>query len=327
MNSVNTSNSSKDGSNKNWRHRVNQCIEHGINKQIHFKHRDKDKSQVLSEKKLTILREPILKSIGRSAYHNGNQNKSCCEPKSSIEHSNSTKKSNDLSNASNSTAWFAHKTQCGDGGGVEDQDANGQLKANCTITKCGRATELCITKLVGECQQVAGTSADANNVMIHRIQNWQLNDDSTVDFKSLVNECDNLTLSAPNENINSITELHKTKNFQILQANQIGGNIGVNAASPTDATNNNNLPNNSVHAALTATTATTVTAPTGTGTNTNAMNSSLSSNSSNSSSCSQQARMNSSNCDVTIDELASYIEFQLHLPKPMSSNVYEAMFS
>lgn len=321
------SNSSKDGSNKSWRHRsnsVNQCIEHSINKQIHFKQRDKEKSQVLSDKKLTILREPILKSIGRSAYHNGNQNKSCCEPKSSIEHSNCAKKCNDLSNATNPTAWFAHKTQCTDGGGssghgIGDQSANGQLKANCTFTKCGAAPEMSTTKLVGDCQPVAGTSADANNVMIHRIQNWQLNDDSTVDFKSLVNECDNLTLSTLDGSINSITELHKTKNFQILQANQIGGNVVVGAASSTDATNNTNLPNNSIHAALTALAAT--------GTNTNAMNSSLSSNSSNSSSCSQQARMNSSNCDVTIDELASYIEFQLHLPKPMSSNVYEAMFS
>lgn len=328
MNSVNASSSSKDGSNKSWRHRgngQNPCIEHSINKQIHFKQRDKEKSQVLSEKKLTILREPILKSIGRSAYHNGNQNKSCCEPKSSIEHSTSAKKSNDLNDTTNPSAWFAHKTRCADGGGGGggDQGANGQLKANGSITKCGAATELSTTKLVGECEPVAGTSADANNVMIHRIQNWQLNDDLTVDFKSLVNECDNLTLSTPDGSINSITELHKTKNFQILQANQIGGNGGgVGGASSTDATNNTTLPNNSIHAALTA-----VTALTGTGTNTNAMNSSLSSNSSNSSSCSQQARMNSSNCDVTIDELASYIEFQLHLPKPMSSNVYEAMFS
>lgn len=295
-------------SNKSWRHRgssVSQCIEHSINKQIHFKHRDKEKSQVLSEKKLTILREPILKSIGRSIYHNGNQSKSCCESNTSIEH-NKHVETTDLGNATNPT-WFARKTKC-------DQDVNEQLKVNCTITKRGSA-ELSTTKL-NECQQVPGT-ADANNVMIHRIQNWQLNDDSTVDFKSLVNECDNLTLSTRDGGaINSITELHKTKNFQILQANQIGGSIGINGASSSGA-NDTNAPNNSIQATTTLTGAA----------GSNAMNSSLSSNSSNSSSCSQQARMNSTNCDVTIDELASYIEFQLHLPKPMSSNVYEAMFS
>lgn len=307
--------SSKDVSNKSWRHRgssVSQCIEHSIHKQIHFKHRDKEKLQVLSEKKLTILREPILKSIGRSMYHNGNhQSKSCCEPKSTIEHKHGDQ--TDLGSATNST-WFALKsTQC------EQQGANEQLKSNCTITKRG-SSELSTTKL-DECQPVPGTTADANNVMIHRIQNWQLNDDSTVDFKSLVNECDNLTLSTQDGSINSITELHKTKNFQILQANQISnGNIGVGVGASSTGVNDTNSPNNSsnIHASSTSTL---------TGAGTSAMNSSLSSNSSNSSSCSQQARMNSSNCDVTIDELASYIEFQLHLPKPMSSNVYEAMFS
>lgn len=290
---VNNKNSnSKDVSNKGWRHRGNnasQCIEHSINKQIHFKHRDKDKAQILSEKKLTILREPILKSIGRSIYHNGNKSKSCCESKLNIEHKVSK---SDQSDATNQT-WFGLK-------------ACNELKNGCTITK----SEVELSKTKSECEQGTGTATDANNVMIHRIQNWQLNDDSTVDFKSLVNECDNLTLSTRGLTTNSITELHKTKNFQILQASQIGS---TNAVASTSGTDTNPL-NNSSNALLSSAA-------------NNAMNSSLSSNSSNSSSCSQQARMNSSNCDVTIDELASYIEFQLHLPKPMSSNVYEAMFS
>lgn len=38
-----------------------------------------------------------------------------------------------------------------------------------------------------------------------------------------------------------------------------------------------------------------------------------------SSSCSQQARMPSNNCDVTMDELASYFETFVHIPKKMSS--------
>lgn len=279
--------------NKSWRHRgagggsshaSQQCIEHSINKQIQFKHRDKEKLQILSEKKLTILREPILKSIGRSIYHNGNKSKSCCESKLSAEQNTSK---DDPSQATNQP-WFGLKT-CG------------EQKNGCAITK----SEIELSKPKSECQLVPNTGADPNNVMIHRIQNWQLDDESTVDFKSLVNECDNLTLSTHGRVTNSITELHKTKNFQVLQVNQIASSAVSDAISM----------NNSNNAVLTGAAAN------------NAMNSSLSSNSSNSSSCSQQARMNSSNCDVTIDELASYIEFQLHLPKPMSSNVYEAMFS
>lgn len=296
--------------NKSWRHRgsnLSQCIEHNINKQIHFKHRDKDKSQVLSEKKLTILREPILKSIGRSIYHNGNQNKSCCESKSTIEQNQS--KRDEMINGGNSM-WFDPKS-C----------TNEQLKVNCAITK-SNPTELSTTKL-DEYQQAPGT-ADTNNVMMHRIQNWQLNDNSTVDFKSLVNECDNLSLSSPDtSNHNSIIELHKTKNFQVLQANQIGHDVAVVATGSTidvaTADTTTALANDSVNDSINSSNNRMVA-----GAGSSPMNNS---NNSNSSSCSQQARMNSSNCDVTIDELASYIEFQLHLPKPMSSNVYEAMFS
>lgn len=40
---------------------------------------------------------------------------------------------------------------------------------------------------------------------------------------------------------------------------------------------------------------------------------------SSSSSCSQQARMPSNSCDVTMDELASYFETFVHIPKKMSS--------
>ncbi|XP_031639465.1 uncharacterized protein LOC116351517 [Contarinia nasturtii] len=299
--------SSKSCGNKSWRHRgsnVSQCIEHNINKQIHFKHRDKEKSQVLSEKKLTILREPILKSIGRSIYHNGTQSKSCCDSKPATEQKQS--KTNVMENVRN-TLWFGPKS-C-------DQGANVELKANCAITKSNR-TELSTTKL-DECQQVSDTT-DTNNVMMHRIQNWQLNDNSNViDFKSLVNECDNLSLSTPEPAINSIIELHKTKNFQVLQANQIENDAATAAASVVASLTNettNDSTNSSNNRMIV-------------GAGISAMNNSMSSNSSNSSSCSQQARMNSSNCDVTIDELASYIEFQLHLPKPMSTNVYEAMFS
>lgn len=220
-------------------------------------------------------------------YHNAHRIKTCCESKKcGDEH----KMANAHLKTATNPAWFALKS-------CDATDGSEPLQANCTINK--RGTELRANK-TNECQQVLGT-ADANNVMIHRIQNWQLDDDSTVDFKSLVNECNHLSLSTQETAINATTELHKSQNFQIQQSNQIG------ADAPSTSTA-------SIHATLN-------------GAGTSAMNTSLSSNSSNSSSCSQQARMNSNNCDVTIDELASYIEFQLNLPKRMSSNVYEAMFS
>lgn len=301
----------KDVSTRNGRCQ-SKCSRIRVNKLIYFKHRDKEKSaQILSEKKLTILREPILKSIGRSVYHNGNhQNKMCCEPKSRNIDQNKMSK-DELIEEANPT-WFGKSCdQCGN-------ELHANVDANDETIKRQRTTSMSTNKRGSdECRQAAAAAAavtsDPNNVMIHRIQNWQLTDDSTVDFKSLVTECNNLTLSGHGTAINS--ELHKTRNFQVLQANQIGNAI---SASSSDA-NETQLPNNSVHITHSAA-------------SNNAMNCSVSSNNSstssnNSSSCSQQARMNSSNCDVTIDELASYIEFQLHLPKPMSSNVYEAMFS
>lgn len=294
----------KDVSTRNGRYQGNGSR---IHKLIYFKHRDREKTtaqQILSDKKLAILREPILKSIGRSVYHNGNQNKLCCEPKSSIELNKMPK--DELGSATN-PAWFGKSC---------DQCANADANDGATKRERGASMSSGSSKSGGgDCRQPSATT-DPNNVMIHRIQNWQLTDDSTVDFKSLVNECNHLTLSAHGTAINSVTELHKTRNFQVLQANQIGG---VNAAASSNGATDSHSPNNSIHATLSAA-------------GNSAMNCSVSSNNSstssnNSSSCSQQARMNSSNCDVTIDELASYIEFQLHLPKPMSSNVYEAMFS
>lgn len=315
----------------------------GINKTTHFKHRDREKAsaQLLSEKKLAILREPILKSIGRSVYHNGHhQSKLCCEPKSCVEHKNPNNErfnvassatvagtqTEVLTNVSTATTATGHHKLChncvsanellsvtdgGGGNGGMSECQNDSIPSNKTDGQRVATT------------QTNAVIADPNNLMIHRIQNWRLADDATaVDFKSLVNECNNLTLCTNNGTAanNSIIELHKTRNFQILQANQIDGttrsgdtndahlvlssNDGL--SSTMQVTAGNNAMNYSLN-------------------NNNSNNSS--SSSTNSSSCSQQARMNSSNCDVTIDELASYIEFQLHLPKPMSSNVYEAMFS
>lgn len=50
-----------------------------------------------------------------------------------------------------------------------------------------------------------------------------------------------------------------------------------------------------------------------------ALTSSSSAAATSSASCSQQARINEINCDVTIDELACYFETLVHIPKKMSS--------
>lgn len=310
----NGANEKDDVAHRIWRNQGKNCRNKKLNKSIYFKHHDKEKSnQILSEKKLAILREPILKSIGRSVYHNGNQNKLCCEPKSTVERILPKNEPIDATNR----IWFGKTNhQC-----VNEHNTNASASAkqhgirNVNDVNDGNncSTSMSINK--NECRP-ATTVTDPNNVMIHRIENWQLNS-STVDFKSLVNECSNLTLAGHDTANNSTAELHKTRNFQTLQANQIATVTSPPPTSETASTsdaNNTHSPNNSIHTALSAAV-------------NSVMSCSLSSNSSNSSSCSQQARMNSSNCDVTIDELASYIEFQLHLPKPMSSNVYEAMFS
>lgn len=300
---------------------------HSINKTTHFKHRDREKvsAQLLSEKKLAILREPILKSIGRSVYHNGHQNKLCCEQKSCAKHP--CHKDDRISVANTASVAGAQaevlaSTSVSTAPAVtrhRHQHHQHKLCHRCAAN----VVNVPVAGGVSECQSNLSSSnktdcqrgVSQTNVVVNRIQNWRLADDvNVVDFKSLVTECNGLTLCAHGTSANnSIVELHKTRNFQILQANQIDAttatasdgdtNDGLNATMP--ATTENNAMNFNL--------------------NNNSNNSS--SSSTNSSSCSQQARMNSSNCDVTIDELASYIEFQLHLPKPMSSNVYEAMFS
>lgn len=262
--------------NKNWRlHRgsnsSNQCgynnVEHGIQKQIRFKHRDKDKSQMLSEKKLSILREPILKSIGRSIYHQiSNQYELCCDGKvnnNKLLTTTDTVVSTSIHEANNSN--------------------------NLSKQAINRSSHL----------HVQGTSTDSNNIMLDKMQNWRLRDEASIDFKSLVNDCSNMSLSSIDSSSNSITELHKTKNFQRLQSSA--------ATSISPSVNEMNHPN--------AANCFTNTNDSGN----NAMNTSTNSNNSNSSSCSQQARENSSNCDVTIDELASYFETFVHIPKKMSS--------
>lgn len=233
-------------------------LERSVQKQIQFKQREKNKPQILSEKKLTILRDPILKSIGRSIYHKSNQRRHAI--------------GND---------------------GTSSSKISAPLELGCR--KCRKNYN---SEIDPNFDRAVHSIPDTNNVMIKELQKWQLDDESTVDFRSLVNDCSNMSLSATfSSNENSIRELHKTRNFQVLQTNidslAATGDAGdVGHSSETNTTNLSTLLNS---------------------------NSNSSNNSSKTSSCSQQARMNSSNCDVTIDELASYFETFVHIPKKMSS--------
>lgn len=258
---------------KNWRmHRGNSSnqtinssnsgissLERSVQKKIRFRQREKDKPQILSEKKLTILRDPILKSIGRSMYHNSNQRRLCF-------------------NVIDTDGSLSSK--------ISDITAPFELVSR----KCKKNYNPAIDPNFD--RSVHGT-VDTNNVMINELQKWQLDDESTKDFKSLVNDCSNMSLSASFRS----DELHKTHNFRVLQTNidsvtAAGDSLDVGNSSETNTANLSTLLNS---------------------------NSSLNNNSSKTSSCSQQARMNSSNCDVTIDELASYFETFVHIPKKMSS--------
>lgn len=229
---------------------ANGGIEHGIKKHMHFKQREKEKNPVLSEKKLIILRDPILKLIGRSVHHNHNHSLRTTSPTTSAKLSDRCEQN--LPTASHSLTVYTTN--------------------NVPIRNRPIPTTI--------------DSATTTNK-----QNWQLQREMPIDFKSLVNDCSNMSLSstldAPSDS--QSFGLHRTKSVQMSQPNAM-----VNVNSELDSSGIANV-------------------------NSNAMNTSTSSNSSNSSTCSQQARMNSSSCDVTIDELASYFETFVHIPKKMSS--------
>lgn len=199
-----------------------------------------------------------MKSIGRSMYHNSNQRRLC---------------------------YNATGTDGSSSSEISDITAPFELVSR----KCKKNYNSAIDPNFD--RSVHGTM-DTNNVMISELQNWQLDDESTVDFKSLVNDCSNMSLSASFRS----DKLHKTRNFQVLQTNidsvaAVGDSLDAGNLSDTNTANLSTLN----------------------------LNSSLSNNNSKTSSCSQQARMNSSSCDVTIDELASYFETFVHIPKKMSS--------
>lgn len=242
------SNESKDGS-KASRPSANSAIEHGVLKHVHFKQRERDRSAALNEKKLLFLREPILKSIGRSIHHSHSRTPTSAPTNCQMK----------FSSSSSST-----EPTCSDGQlpNLENSNSNSVSSASVHRSKAAPATR----------------------------QAWNEESGCSIDFKSLVSVCNDLSpleLSSDGRAFNR----HRTK-----------------AAPPPDSPSGIGNVNSELAALAIAGSS-----------SGGSMNTSVSSNSSASSSCSQQARMNSSNCDVTIDELASYFETFVHIPKKMSS--------
>lgn len=250
------------------------AIEHGIQKQIHFKQRHKEKPQPINDKKLIILREPILKSIGRSVHHkHSTRQKVSEEKKATAIAGGSSVASAVSSNATDNLLSINNQQQ-----NEVSLNRNSDKKISNTTNQRIKNNHVCVTDTKNS---MAGCTK----------QDWYLEQDCSLDFKSLVNDCSNMTLSSSHD---SDGKPHKWKNYQT--PNDIGSATSSTAAA---------IVISSVGLDSSISTP---------------MNTSMSSNSSTgSSSCSQQARMNSSNCDVTIDELASYFETFVHIPKKMSS--------
>lgn len=205
---------------------------------------------------LTILREPILKTIGRSSYHNGNGLERCCD------------------------GVAAHALAHPD-------------------SMCPNNTRPIHIRRDNLNNDIDTIAYNTNNVIIDKMKSWRLHDGKPNDFRSLVNDCGKLTPNggSSSSGSSSVNErLHKAKSFLVIQSGAGYVDDGQEASTSTAG------PMNRINGANSS----------GSG--------SSSSSSSSSSSCSQQVRMHSTNnCDVTIDELASYFETFVHIPKKMSS--------
>lgn len=221
----------------------NSQAQHTIHRPTSFKYRNKDRTQQNIEKNLQILREPILKCIGRSRHH---------------DHELPAVQINRL-----------------DGNCIRDEadqlltsESGSELVSNTTIiangeTEAGIWTEPTCSK-----------------------RSWKHKKEIPIDFKSLVTDCSHLTLSTSSL-MNSNGQSHRSRKSNTLDDTEEGASTSTSGNGGFDA---------------------------------NPMNVSTSSNSSSASStCSQQARLHTSNCDVTIDELASYFETFVHIPKKMST--------
>lgn len=157
-----------------------------------------------------------------------------------------------------------------------------------------KLVEKCLNHGLGKdplTEQIVNDSVETLEV---NSKNWSIQDSDFADFKSLITECASLTLSSCPD-----TQLHKSKNFRTVHTKQpstkdrryispvpsaataIGDSRTVYGSEPVASTSSSSLHGNA--------------------------------------SCSQQALMNETNCDVTIDELASYFETFVYIPKKMSS--------
>lgn len=246
----------------------NNSTEHSIQRPTTFKQRNKDKCHQNIEKNLQILREPILKCIGRSLHHHEHE-----QPAQQQQQPQQQQGGAHIG-PSEPVCLLDNNEQI-----LSDNSGSSNLVNNNTNGALNRH----------DVPTTVATQQATNSELLGNKKSWKLKKDAVIDFKSLVTDCSHLTLSSTSS-IGGSLQLHRTKTFQTLQEND-----DSSAAGPSTSTGG-------------------VTGP-----DPNTMNISTSSNSSSASStCSQQARMNTSNCDVTIDELASYFETFVHIPKKMS---------
>lgn len=152
--------------------------------------------------------------------------------------------------------------------------------------------------LVSASDSSASNSAEDSLDDSSNSKKWSLPDGEFADFKSLIAECEGLTLS-PSTTAQS-HPLHRTKSFRTHHTKSTSG---VKLSIQRPLTVAAKTAENGVKRHHQATTpefgeSSTIGASAG-------------------ASCSQQA-LNEASCDVTIDELASYFETFVHIPKKMS---------
>lgn len=256
----NSSHSSNSGSsNVGCNSSSSAALAHTIQRPTSFKQRDnKSKSQLNIEKNLQILREPILKCIGRSLHHDHEQ---------------------------------------------QQQQQQRQQQQLSTAVLVDNGTNLVVSNAITiapATNRMADTlNTNSELLSLGNRKSWKHKKDVPIDFKSLVADCSHLSLSTSSVATiagNVANKQHRSKHLRGQLVDSDDEPYATTSAAAIAACNI-------------------------TSDNTNPMNVSTSSNSSSasSSSCSQQARMNTTNCDVTIDELASYFETFVHIPKKMSS--------
>lgn len=156
------------------------------------------------------------------------------------------------------------------------------------IGKCIHQNHLRIKYSKNDSDDQLSQSDDVSTIETDCINQQIIFDDDNLDFRTLANEYSSLSL-ATSTNGTGTNQLQYQNNDLISSQSSI-----IYRQNATTINNNNNTTNVNI-------------------------------NNNNSTSCSQQARMNVNNitgttsCDITIDELASYFETFVHIPKKMST--------